>query len=102
VETRIGPQKEKFGVVQKVPWLGKLFAKKAVASQESEIAKQQFMVSQVQLWKELKHLFQEYYFLHKKADIQKENILLMKFLEGVAQTRVRAGGTAVDALQAQM
>ncbi len=102
VETRVGPQKEKFGVMQKIPWLGKLFAKKDVASQESEIAKQQFMVSQVQLWKKLKHLFQEYYFLHKKADIQKENILLMKFLEGVAQTRVRTGGAAADALQAQM
>lgn len=102
VETRVGPQKEKIGVMQKIPWLGKLFAKKDVASQDSEIAKQQFFLAQVDLWKKLKHLFQEYYFLDKKAEIQEENIRLMKFLEGVAQTRVRAGGAAADALQAQM
>jgi outer membrane protein, heavy metal efflux system len=102
VETRVGPQKEKIGVIQKIPWLGKLFAKKKIATQEAEIARQRFLITQVGLFKKLKHVFLEYYFLHKKADIQKENILLMKFLEGVAQTRVRAGGAIADALQAQM
>lgn len=102
VETRVGPQRNRVGVSQMVPWLGKLRNRKNLAEKRSFIACQKLNVLTTSLVRKLKDAFYDYYFLERAIQIDKDNIILVDLLENVAQRRVQVGGTSADALQTQI
>ena len=102
VETRVGPQKHRLGVSQKIPWLGKLRYRRCLAQSTALLAEEQLIHQYLELSTRLRKALYEHHYLCKSLQITKANIQLMELVEQVAQSQVRVGGSSADVLQAQM
>jgi len=103
VETRVGPQRQSFGISQLFPWFGKLDLRGDVAGQAANAARQRYEAAKLKLFFEVKDAYYEYYYLAKSIAITKENVSLIKHLESVAQSRYKAAaGTHPDVIRAQV
>ncbi len=102
VETRVGPQKHRVSVRQMVPWLGKLHQKKQLAMQEALVEEQRSKLLKLKLFRDLKHLVFDHYFIDRTIKIKEENLLLLDVLELTAQSAARVGGSISDVIQAQI
>jgi len=91
VETRVGPQRQKFGLSQVFPWFGKLNLKKGVAAEAAAAEKAIYEKKKQALFWEIKSAYYEYYFLGKAIAITKEHIQLVTRLEEVVRTRYKTG-----------
>ena len=91
VETRAGPQNQKFGIAQSFPWFGKLSLRGDKAGAAANAARERYEAQKLKLYYQVKQLYFEYYYLRRTIDTTEENIELLKGLEGVAQTKFRAG-----------
>ncbi len=60
VETRVGPQNQRFGLSQAFPWFGTLGLKSDVATQNALIAEQQFAAAQNRLYASVTKAYAEY------------------------------------------
>jgi len=54
VETRVGPQKQKFGIMQVFPWFGKIQARTDVAAAKAQAAKQRYETTKLKLFRQVK------------------------------------------------
>ena len=103
VETRVGAQRQSFGIAQLFPWFGKLNLASDVAMQAANAARQRYEAAKLKLFFEVKDTYYEYYYLAKAVAITKENINLVKHLESVARNRFKtAAGTHPDVIRAQV
>ena len=103
VETRVGPQRQSFGISQLFPWFGKLDLRGDVAGQAANAARQRYEAAKLKLFFEVKDAYYEYYYLAKSIAITKENVSLIKHLESVARSRYKAAvGTHPDVIRAQV
>jgi len=91
VETRVGPQEQRFGLRQPFPWFGTLGAKKDKAFAMSEASYQLFEAAKYELFYNVKAAYYDYYFLGQDISITGENLELLKFWESVAQSKYRVG-----------
>lgn len=103
VETRVGPQRQSFGISQAFPWFGKLNLRGDVAFEAANAAKQRYESAKLKLFFEVKDVYYEYYYLAKSIAITKENINLIKHLESVATSRYKSSaGSHPDVIRAQV
>ena len=102
VETRVGPQNQKFGIAQVFPWFGKLRLRGEHAAQEAEVAFQQLEAKRRRLSYEIRDAYHEYAYLHQAIQIVDENIGQLKQLEGVAQVKFKGGGSYLGVVKAQV
>ena len=102
VETRVGPQNQKFGIGQTFPWFGTLSLRGDQAGEAAHAARELYEAEKLQLFYEVKELFYEYYYLRRAIEITEENIGLLKTLESVAQTKFRAGSDVGGVVKAQV
>ncbi|MBN1866886.1 TolC family protein [Candidatus Sumerlaeota bacterium] len=103
VETRVGPQKQRIGIAQTFPWLGKLDATRDVALEESNVAWQQFEMARLRLRRDVKNAYFEHYYIHRAIRTAEENVQLLAYLETVSRARYATGGTAQsDVIKAQV
>ncbi len=102
VETRVGPQRFRLGFAQMIPWVGKLSARKDVASKQAFLAEAELEFSYVELRRGLTEAFLELLFLQKAISLQKDYIDLAEALEQTAQSQSRVGGSKADVIQSQM
>ena len=98
VETRVGPQKQRFGLTQTIPWVAKLGLRGKVAEQAANAEQQKLAIRRQQLFYQVKRLYYEYVYLHQSILIAEENVGLLTHLEAVAQTRFRGGRGLQSAL----
>ena len=89
VETRVGPQIQRFGIQQAVPWFGTLGARKDVSSESAKAAYQRFESRKLRLFYEVKSAFYEHYYLGRDIAITRDNLELLTFWESVARARYR-------------
>lgn len=102
VETRVGPQEHRIGVMQPLPWFGKLKAAGDVASANAAAALADLAATQLRVVRDVKDVWFELAWLTEAIQTTRENISLVAQLEGVAQTRFKAGGTLVAVTKAQV
>ena len=103
VETRVGPQRQKFGIMQVFPWLGKIEARTDVASAKAKAARQEFEAEKLKLFEQVKKEFYEFLYLKEAIDIAQQNLDLIKHFEQVAlQKYVTSTGTHPDIIRAQI
>ncbi len=103
VETRVGPQRQKFGLVQTFPWLGKLKARGDVATEAAKAIQQQYEAAKLKLFFQVKKYYYEYYYLARAIAITQENVNLVKYLEAVARTKYRAAAESyANVIKAQV
>ena len=89
VETRVGPQKQKFGIMQVFPWFGKIQARTDVAAAKAQAAKQRYETTKLNLFRQVKEAFYEFTFLAMAIDIAKQNLELLQHFEEVTRTKYR-------------
>ncbi len=103
VETRVGPQRQKFGLSQTFPWLGKLRLRGHAASEAAQAAEQRYEATKLKLFFRVKEAYYEYHYLAQSIAITRENLNLLRHLESVARTRYAAGTTPhADIIRAQV
>lgn len=91
VETRVGPQKQKLGLMQKFPWWGTLAARKDAAAQEAQAARQAFEQTRLELFRRVKTAYYDYWYLARSLEVTQRHLELISNLEQVALTRYKAG-----------
>jgi multidrug efflux pump subunit AcrA (membrane-fusion protein) len=102
VETRTGPQHQRFELAQTFPWLGKLRLRGEAALAAADAAQQQYEAAKLRLFYRVKDAFYEYCYLGRAIAVARENLELLRQVEKVARTKYEAG-TALyaDVLKAQ-
>ena len=89
VETRVGPQRQKFGIMQVFPWFGKIEARTDIASAKAKAARQRYETTKLKLFRQVKAAFYEFTYLATAIDIAKQNLELLQHFEEVARTKYR-------------
>ena len=103
VETRVGPQRNKFGIMQVFPWFGKIEARGDVAAAKAKAARQRYEANKLKLFWQVKNAFYEFTYLATAIDTAKENLELLQHFEEVALTKYRAAtATHPDVIRAQV
>ncbi|MBN2183061.1 MAG: TolC family protein [Sedimentisphaerales bacterium] len=103
IETRTGPQRQRFGLLQTFPWFGKIEARTDVASANAKAAHKRYEAAKFKLFYEVKDSFYEYVYLGQAVEIAKQNLELLKHFEEVARTRYTASaGSHPDIIRAQI
>jgi len=91
VETRVGPQEQRFGLKQSFPWFGTLGAREDMAFAMSQVSFQKFQAAKLRLFYQVKAAYYDYYYLGQDLTITRENFELLKFWESVAQAKYKTG-----------
>jgi len=103
VETRVGAQKQAFGIAQMFPWFGKLELRGDAATDAAHATRQRYEATKLKLFFQVKDAYYEYYYLWRAITIVEENIQLVKNFESVARTRYKAAiGRHPDVIRAQV
>ena len=103
VETRVGPQRSKIGIMQTFPWFGEIEARTDVASAKAKAAKQEYEASKLRLFWQVKDAFYEFTYLAIAIDIAKENLELLQHFEEIARTKYKTAMAAhPDIIRAQV
>ncbi len=98
VETRVGPQRQKFGIAQKFPWPGKLALHAQTATEEAGAQEQRFQAARLKLYYEVKTAFYDYYYLSRSLAVTSENLQLLTSLESVARAKYTTGEAGYSAI----
>lgn len=98
VETRVGPQKQKFEISQTFPWFGTLGLKENMATESAEAARQRYESAKLKLFYAVKRNYYEYYYLARAIAITKQNIKLLAELEAVARVKFKASSARHSAV----
>jgi outer membrane protein TolC len=93
VETRVGPQNNRFGLVQTFPWFGKLELQGGAAAEAAQSEKERYEAAKLKLFYQVKEAYYEYYYLARSILVAEENLGLMQQLESVARAQYAAGFT---------
>ena len=103
VETRVGPQRNKFGIMQVFPWFGKIEARGNIAAAKAKAARQRYEANKLKLFWQVKDAFYEFTYLAIAIDTAKENLELLQHFEEIARTKYRtATATHPDIIRAQV
>jgi len=103
VETRVGPQRQRYGIMQVFPWFGKIEARKDAAAANAKAARKQYEARKLKLFFEVKEAFYEYVYLARAIVIAGENLELVKHFEEVARTKYMAAAAGhPDVIRAQV
>lgn len=103
VETRVGPQKNRFSLMQSFPWFGKLEARTDAAAAAARAAGKRFEAARLEVLAKTKSAYFEFAYLGRAVEIARANHELLKHFEEVAQARYRTGmGTHPDIIRAQI
>ena len=103
VETRTGPQKQRFSLSQTFPWFGTIESRSDAAAATAQAAYKRYEADKLKLFRQVKNGFYEYGYLHEAIEIARQNLELLKRFEQVAQARYRTAATShPDMIRAQI
>jgi outer membrane protein TolC len=103
VETRVGPQENKFGIMQTFPWFGEIEARADAASAKAKAAQQRYESAKLRLFQQVKDAYYEFSYLATAIEIAKENLELLKHFEEVARAKYRTSeATHPDVIRSQI
>lgn len=102
VETRVGAQRGRLTLAQRLPWFGKRALRGEVASQNAGARAFQLAALQRRVVMQVKKVWYAYYLLHRTREVTQKNFDLLKALEQVARERYRTGSNLTPVMQAQV
>jgi len=103
VETRVGPQRQRVGIMQVFPWFGKIEARTDAAAASAKAARKRYEAEKLKLFFDVKETFYEYTYLAGAVEIARENLELIKHFEEVARTKYMAAAAGhPDMIRAQV
>ena len=103
VETRIGPQRANFNLMQSFPWFGLLGAKEDVAIDMAKAKYEDFENTKSNLFFEVKTAYYNYYFIEKAIEITEENMEILNIFKRLSLVKIEAGNASVvDELRVEL
>ncbi len=103
VETRVGPQESKLGLMQKFPWFGKRRLRGEAAWEAAEAAREGYEAEKLKLFFRVKDAYYEYAYLAGAVRVVQQMKSLVRQLEQVARTRYTVGAAGhPDLIRAQV
>jgi outer membrane protein TolC len=102
VETRTGPQEQKAGISQQFPWFGKLDAKQKAQLAHADNAYEQYRSALLKLAFGVRRTYAESWLLQREMELTRQHIQLLENIEGVAESRVRAGASASEVIKTRL
>ena len=87
VESRIGPQRMRYGVSQMLPWFGKRDFKASVAESEAAALLAQAQGVKLTLFRDIGAAYFEYAYLGKALESVKEELEILKYFESLVEAR---------------
>jgi outer membrane protein TolC len=102
VETRVGPQRQRFGISQVFPWFGKLKLRGDAAMEMAEAEHQRYEQAKLKLFYRVKSAFFEYAYLAQSIETTRQHLILLQNIEEVARTQLKTGASQSAAVQAQV
>ena len=91
VETRVGPQQAKVGIMQTFPWIGKLKDREDAAAKGALAAWYRYQDTQLRVSEQVAESLYELAFLDQSTQITRENLELLRSFEEVVRARYRVG-----------
>ena len=103
VETRVGPQRQKFEIMQTFPWFGVIEAQTDQAAAQAKAAHKRYEAKKLELFEQVKYAFYEYSYLAEAIEITKQNLELVTHFEEIARSRYTTAITShPDIIRAQI
>ena len=103
VETRVGPQRANFNLMQSFPWFGLLSAREDVATEMAKAVYEDFENTKSNIFFEVKAAYYNYYFIEKAIEITKENIEILEVFKRLSLVKIEAGkASIVDELRVEL
>ena len=103
VETRAGPQRQKFEIMQTFPWFGVIEARTDQAAAQAKAAHKRYEAKKLELFEQVKYAFYEYSYLAEAIGITKQNLELVIHFEEIARSRYTTAITShPDIIRAQI
>ncbi|MCA8958315.1 MAG: TolC family protein [Planctomycetes bacterium] len=102
LQTRTGPQRRRYGLTQNVPWPGKLRQRGRISEARAEELWQQVEARRLAVQRDIAVTFHEYGYLGQSLRIKQRVLELLRQLEPVVQSRIRAGAGQQDLLRLQV
>lgn len=103
VQTAAGRQEVALNASQQVPWFGKLDTKAAAAEAETNVARSQLAVVELDVVEQVKRAYYELYFIQKAIRIVEDNRKLLRKFVQIAESKYRTGkASQQDVLRAQV
>ncbi len=103
IETRLGPQKNKISLSQKLPFFGKLSLKGKVAESTASIFKEHYKAVEAEIVLKVKTAYFSLYWFDKALDINQEEKEILRRLAKIAEKKYETGDASQqDVLKAQL
>ena len=103
IETRLGPQRNKISLSQKIPFFGKLSLKEKIAQENSSIFEVQHAKVAADLVLQVKEAFFSLYWFEKTIDLRQEEKEVLSRLARIAQKKYETGlASQQDVLKAHL
>ena len=102
IQTRTGPQRDVLVLQQPIPWLGKLRGSGNIARAHSESLWHAYSAHQFTIIETIANRVLEIAFLDKSIVLTRENTVLLRQLEILAEERFKSGGNLTDLLRLQV
>ena len=98
VETRVGPQEHRVGIMQGFPWPGTLRLRGDVAAGQAAVQRRLYDAEELRLFYRVRRAYHDYAYLGRAIGIGGENIELVRNLEAVVRIRYAAGAAGHPSL----
>ena len=102
VETRVGPQENALGLMQKLPWFGKLDLKEAMQQSAAQSSRAAYEEIKNTLFSQIEQLYFDYWYWQQSLRITNENIKLLESMEPIVRNRIKVGEGSKDLIKLQI
>lgn len=96
VETRVGPQRHRFGISQAFPWPTKLSAGAEASALSAQSAKRQFEASALRVSARVSDAYWELWLVSQVRRIQKEQLVLSRTTSELVRSRLEIGAASLS------
>lgn len=91
VETRVGPQRQRFGVRQPVPWFGTLGLRGEIAREEAWASYREYHGARLRIAFEVREAYSGLYLVGRRIEIARSTLELLRRWEGAVRARYETG-----------
>lgn len=103
IETKLGPQRNKLSLSQKIPFFGKLSIQESIARENSSIFEARYVQAQADLMVQVKEAFFSLYWFEKAIGLSGEEKEVLSRLARIAQKKYETGqASQQDVLKANL
>jgi len=86
-QTKVGPQEQKYGISQKIPFPGKLNLKGKAQAKHAQMLKEQYEATKNEITKDVKFGFYDLFWVDQAVEISEEEKSILEKIEKVAQRK---------------